>query len=102
MDRRRFCSARCRQIVKGERTIAATGVVEHVDTIEAEDAEVHGICTLHGANGTGQRIAHARQTQQFLRSPVERSPELRDDGSKDVGTQALVVAEQRGPCSFKS
>ncbi len=51
--------------------------------------------TLHGANGTGQGFAHARETQQFLGPPLLRAPELRDDGGKHVSTQALVVTEQR-------
>src|SRR5690606_12927705 len=53
------------------------------------------IHALHGANGTSQSVAHARQTQQFLCSPLQRAPELRDDRGKDVGTKALVVSQQR-------
>ncbi len=71
-DLSRFCTGWRRQIVEGERTVVATGVVEHVDAIEVQNVEVHiqpqgRIHALHGANSTSQRVAHARQTQQFLR-----------------------------------
>src|SRR5690606_32273310 len=99
-DLSRFCTGWRRQTVEGELTIVATGVVENVDPIEVQNVEMHveperRIHALHGANGTGQRIAHTRQTRQFLRSPLQRASELRDDSSEDVGTKALVVTEQR-------
>ncbi len=72
-DRRRFSTTRCRQAVEGERTVVATGVVEHVDAVEVQNVEAHiqpqgRIHALYGANGTRQGFAHTRQTQRSLRT----------------------------------
>src|SRR5690606_33625151 len=99
-DLSRFSTSWRRQTEERQRAVVATGVVENVDPIEVQNVEMHveperRIHALHGANGTGQGFPHARETKQFLRSPLERASELRDDGSQDVCTEALVVSQQR-------
>jgi hypothetical protein len=61
-------------------------LVTHVHAVEREHMQVHveserAVGALHGSDSTGMRIGEARQPELLLRSPLEGTAELAEEGA---------------------
>jgi hypothetical protein len=61
--------------VKGELAAKGIGILSSIDTIQAEDVEVHvesegGVHALHRCYRAGERFLDSRKSEQLLCAPL--------------------------------